>query len=68
MGLSHPVPVLKLLFNRHKDIVDIEAIVESSGGKLDVAYVRHWLVECVGADDTRVATWEGLLADAAKRN
>ena len=74
--LGTPVPVLsaedlvvlKLLFNRHKDIVDIEAIVESSGDKLDVAYVRHWLVECVGSDDTRVATWEGLLGEAVKRD
>lgn len=59
--------VLKLLFNRHKDIVDIEAMVETSGDKLDVGYVRHWLVECVGEDDARIQTWKALLADAARR-
>ena len=74
--LGTPVPilsaedliVLKLLFNRHKDIVDIEAIVASMREELDLAYVRHWLVECVGSDDVRVTTWETLLAEAAKRD
>ena len=54
--------VLKLLFNRHKDIVDIERIMETSTKALDHAYIRRWLVECVGADDSRVGTWDSLLA------
>lgn len=57
--------VFKLLFNRHKDVVDIEAMVEESGDKLDLQYVRHWLIECVGEDDARVETWNALVRDAA---
>lgn len=59
--------VFKLLFNRHKDVADIEGIIEASGGQLDVGYVRHWLIECVGEDDARMGTWEMLLASAPKR-
>lgn len=55
--------VLKLLFNRHKDIVDVERMLQTSTDGLDTAYVRHWLIECVGAGDSRIATLESLLAD-----
>ena len=55
--------VLKLLFNRRKDIVDVERMLQTSTGGLDIAYVRRWLVECVGADDSRLTTLESLLAD-----
>jgi len=58
--------VFKLLFNRHKDIADVVAIIEASGGQLDLRYVRHWLVECVGEDDGRTSTWDALSADAPK--
>ena len=51
--------VLKLLFNRHKDIVDIERIV-AAGTALDWPYIRHWLIECVGKDDARMATLSAL--------
>ncbi|MCY3821085.1 MAG: hypothetical protein OXH52_17310 [Gammaproteobacteria bacterium] len=53
--------VLKLLFNRHKDIVDIERLLETSAQGLDADYIRRWLIECVGVDDSRVATWDSLL-------
>ena len=57
--------VLKLLFNRHKDIVDIEHIVAVAGADLDWPYVRHWLIECVGEDDARMATLDTLQGDQA---
>ena len=56
--------VLKLLFNRHKDVVDIERIV-AAGSALDWSYIRHWLIECVGKDDTRMATLGALRSDGA---
>ena len=56
--------VLKLLFHRHKDIVDIERIV-AAGTALDWPYVRHWLIECVGEDDARMATLNTLPGDRA---
>lgn len=46
--------VLKLLFNRHKDIVDIERLMEVSAQSLDRDYIRHWLVECVGIGHRRL--------------
>ena len=54
--------VLKLLFNRHKDVVDVERMLQTSTEGLDTAYIRRWLIECVGADDSRIATFESLLA------
>ena len=56
--------VLKLLFHRHKDVVDIERIV-AAGPVLDWAYIRHWLIECVGDDDARMATLNTLQGDQA---
>jgi len=68
--LGQPVPilsaedlvVLKLLFNRNKDIADIERLLQTSERALDRSYIRRWLIECVGAGDSRVATFESLLS------
>lgn len=54
--------VLKLLFFRGKDLVDIERIVAIQGMKLDREYVRRWLVECVGGDAERVRKWGEICA------
>ena len=58
--------VLKLLFNRHKDVVDIERIVAAMGADLDWPYVRRWLIECVGEDDARMDTLNTLLEGDAR--
>ena len=58
--------VLKLLFNRHKDVVDIERIVAAMGAELDWPYVRHWLIECVGEEDARMDTLNTLLEGDAR--
>jgi hypothetical protein len=55
------ITVFKLLFYRPKDIVDLERLVAVSGRTLDHAYVRRWIVEMMGADDPRVATWDDLV-------
>ena len=55
--------VLKLLFHRHKDVVDIEHIVAAGKAALDWPYVRHWMIECVGEDDGRMATLNTLQGD-----
>ena len=60
---AEDIVVLKLLFNRHKDIVDVERLVEIAAEGLDKGYIRHWLTECVGADDSRVAAWDALAAN-----
>ena len=59
--------VLKLLFNRHKDVVDIERIVAAMGADLDWPYVRHWLIECTGEEDARMATLNALQKEDARR-
>ena len=59
--------VLKLLFHRHKDIVDIERIVAAMGADLDWPYVRRWLIECVGKDDARMDTLNTLLQEDSRR-
>ena len=58
--------VLKLLFHRHKDIVDIERIVAAKGADLDWPYVRRWLIECVGEEDPRMDTLNTVLEGVAR--
>lgn len=53
--------VLKLLFYRPKDLLDIERLVALKRGAVDFSYVDHWLEACVGADDSRVRWWSDLL-------
>ena len=52
--------VLKLLFFRGKDIVDVERALAVQAERLDRAYVRRWLIDCVGANDERVTKWDAL--------
>lgn len=55
--------ILKLLFFRGKDIVDIERVLAALGAQLDRDYVRRWLIDCVAADDLRVARWDQLCSE-----
>lgn len=54
--------VLKLLFDRPKDHIDIERVMAIQGDDLDRAYVRAQLIAHVGADDHRVAAFDQLVA------
>lgn len=54
--------VLKLLFFRGKDILDVERVVSTGGDAIDRAYVRDWLIRCMGEDDERVAEWDRIVA------
>jgi hypothetical protein len=54
--------ILKLVYARPKDIVDLERLF-AARGDLDVPYVRSWLERIVPPADARLAT----LADLAKR-
>ena len=55
--------VFKLLFFRGKDVVDLERLIAVQGGAVDGAYVRKQIVEMLGEDDPRVATWDRLLIE-----
>ena len=65
---AEDLAVFKMLFFRPKDLLDLERLLALSAGPstalrtgaFDAAYVRRWLVEMVGADDARVAKWDGL--------
>jgi hypothetical protein len=52
--------VFKLLFFRGKDVVDLERLIAVQGKAVDGGYVRARLVEMMGPDDPRVATWDRL--------
>ncbi|MBI3246928.1 MAG: hypothetical protein HYZ50_10535 [Deltaproteobacteria bacterium] len=57
---AEDLTVLKLLFFRGKDIVDIERLLVLQGPRLDRSYVRLWLVDSVGEEDERVQKWDAL--------
>jgi hypothetical protein len=55
--------IFKLLFFRTKDLLDVERMVAFLGAEFDRGYVRSWLVNLVGTDDARIASWDRLVAD-----
>ncbi len=57
--------VFKMLFYRPKDVADVGRLLEIQRGRLDTAFVRHWLIEMLGPDDERIATWDRLVAASA---
>ena len=59
--------VLKLLFYRPKDLLDVERLVALRRSAVDFSYVDHWLEECVGSQDSRVRWWNDLLRALALR-
>lgn len=57
---AEDLAVLKMLFFRGKDIVDVERLLVLQGAHLDRRYIRHWLVDAVGDNDERVQKWDDL--------
>ena len=55
--------VFKLMFFRRKDVADVEGMLRAQRGRLDLAWVRHWLVELYGPRDPRVGQWDELLGE-----
>jgi hypothetical protein len=55
---AEDLTVLKLLFFRGKDIVDIERLLVLQGTRLDRSYIRQWLIDSVGEEDERVQKWD----------
>lgn len=50
----------KMMFFRSKDLADLERLISTVGKPLDAPWVRRWLVETVGEDDSRVRSWDDL--------
>lgn len=55
--------VLKMMFYRDKDLVDLENLVRAQGANLDHAWVRQRLAELFGEFDPRLTSWDELCAD-----
>lgn len=53
--------VFKMLFFRPKDIADISRLLEIAAAHMDTAFVRHELIDMLGADDERIAEWDRLV-------
>jgi predicted nucleotidyltransferase len=57
--------VLKMLWYRDKDAVDVPRLLEANRGKSDISYMRTTMAALLPADDARLAMFERLLADHA---
>lgn len=55
--------VCKLLFDRAKDWVDVDAVVKALGGELDRSYVEAALALFVEPSDARFERWRATLPD-----
>lgn len=60
--------VFKMLFHRPKDLADVGRLLEIQGDAMRPESVRTALVSMLGADDERVAEWDGLVAAARAPN
>ena len=55
--------ICKVLFDRPKDWIDIEAVAKTRRGQLAAAYMRRWLEQFVDPADPRLARLTGTLKD-----
>ena len=53
--------VFKVLFDRPKDWIDLEAIILTRGERFEAGYVEGWVSAVAGADDPRSAKLRALL-------
>lgn len=53
--------VFKMLFFRAKDLRDLERLLAVQRDRLDVGFVRHWLVEMLGDTSDQVVAWDRLV-------
>lgn len=58
---AEDLAIFKILFDRPKDWVDLEAIVLTQGARFDAGYVEGWIHAVVGAEDPRAARLRDVL-------
>jgi hypothetical protein len=63
---AEAIAIFKLLFFRSKDMVDLERLVATQQRRMDLAYVRRWIVDMMGEDDPRTVMWDDLVARFAR--
>ena len=61
------IALVKLIYNRPKDVTDLERLFAVQGDGIDVDYVRSWLERIVPGDDPRFALLDRLSTIAAGR-
>ncbi len=59
---AEDISVAKLIYNRTKDVADLERLWDVQRGRLDVAYVQRWLQAIVPAEDRRHQVLAELLS------
>lgn len=59
--------IFKILFDRPKDWVDLEAILFSRGARFEHTYVERWVAAIVGSDDARAVRLRQLLREHVTR-
>src|SRR5262249_15327205 len=60
---AEDLTVMKMLFFRSKDLIDVERLVAAMGAQFDREYVSTALTDLVGAEDSRLPRWRRLLDD-----
>ncbi|MBI1814085.1 MAG: hypothetical protein HYR72_03840 [Deltaproteobacteria bacterium] len=58
---AESLAVFKMLFHRPKDIADVGRLIEIRGDVFDVDFVRRSLVDMLGEDEERIASWDRLV-------
>jgi len=58
---AETLSVFKMMFFRRKDLADVESILRTQSGNLDLAWVESQLVEMCGNLDPRVSQWNELV-------
>lgn len=61
---AETLAVFKMLFFRPKDLTDVGRLLQIQRGRLDLEFVRRWLVDMLGPDDERIETWDRIVTDA----
>ena len=60
---AEDIALMKLIYHRPKDVIDLENLFATQQDALDIDYIRRWLERIVGSDDERLET----LADLERR-
>lgn len=58
--------ICKILFDRPKDWLDVEAVAQTREGELDGVYIREWLRRFLPDDDARHARLARVMDDARR--
>jgi hypothetical protein len=63
---AEDLAVFKVLFDRPKDWIDLEAILLTQGPRFEADYVERWVSAIAGADDPRVARLRRLVQSSLR--